>query len=215
MMICYFSRQISFLTLSDLITLVMIKTKTTNIMKKTLLTICALMLLNAAFAQFNQGRMLVGGSLGFSSTSNKANSGGTITSDNKETILSVSPNFGYFVVDNVAVGGSLTYISDTYKSTGGYSSTSSELLIGPFVRYYVAPGFFGQGAVAIGSESGPTANLTKWSLGVGYAHFLNDHVAIEPLIYYGSLTGKNNGVTASTSGLYFSVGIQAYLGDRK
>src|SRR5687768_11844722 len=76
-------------------------------MKK--ITILAITLFSSivGFAQFNQGRMLVGGSAEFRTIADKNKSGGTTTTNGNRTTLSVSPSFGYFFIDQLAVGASL------------------------------------------------------------------------------------------------------------
>jgi hypothetical protein len=197
-------------------------------MKK--ITILAIMMFGAAgaFAQFNQGRILVGGSLDFSATTNKSKFDGTTITNSKSTELSFGPQVGYFVIDNLAVGAGLEISTSKFKSDDGdFESTSTAFVFQPIIRYYLPVGVFFQGQFGIGGGkeednfNGPTDtnkfNITTWGLAVGYAWFLNDYVAVEPQIGYGSIGRKykDNDVKGIDNGLFISVGIQAYLGNKE
>jgi outer membrane protein len=195
-------------------------------MKKILLTVFALTMFNVAFAQFNKGRMIVGGAVGFQTTTEKQ-TGTTPTA--KENTFSLSPNFGYFVANKFAVGLNLNLSNTTEKYSGGsydYKIITRSFIASPFVRYYFGPGIFVQGQYGIGSaKSGyddpSSSNTTKyavsqWSLGIGYAYFLNDHVAIEPSVKYQSSVLKEKGqdIKDTNSGIAINIGFQIYLGKR-
>jgi outer membrane protein len=181
-------------------------------MKK--LIIALLMLLTSAttYAQFNKGRMLVGGQLSLNTTSPDA--------DYKGVSFSLAPQFGYFVVNNFAVGAGINYSAQKNKSDySSYFSTS--LQFQPFVRYYFKPGIFVHGSYGIGAgrteftSDNVSYNLYSWTAAAGYAIFLNDHVAIEPMLGYkwDTLNEKaTDGQKISSSALYFQVGFQIYLG---
>ena len=72
-----------------------------------------------------QGSMMLGGSAGFTMQA---------ADGNDFYIISFAPQFGYFVVDNLAIGAavSVTKMKDIDPSFG----------IGPFVRYYLNNGLF-------------------------------------------------------------------------
>lgn len=180
-----------------------------------------------AFAQFNQGRMLVGGSFDFSATTNKSKANGRTDTNSKSTSLSFGPQIGYFVIDNLAVGAGLDISLSKWKQEGSsYESTYTAFVLQPMVRYYLPQGIFFQGQFGIGAGkekdnySGTVDeekfNITTWGLAVGYALFLNDNVAVEPQIGYGSAGRKykDNDVKEIDNGLFISVGIQAYLGNK-
>lgn len=167
-------------------------------------------------AQFNKGRMLVGGQLSFNYTPDP---------DYKGSAFSLNPQFGYFVINNFAVGAGLNYSLQkfNYNNSGDYLTTS--LQIQPFVRYYFKPGIFIHGSYGIGagkvSETNTTDynysfNLYSWTGSAGYAIFLNDNVAIEPMLGYkwNTFNQKDSDSKSSSSSLYFQVGLQVYLGRR-
>ncbi len=202
-----------------------------HFMKKLVTVLAFILVASGAFAQFNQGRYLVGGSVGLNSSTFKADNGNTTTTTGKQTSFSFSPDAGYFVIDNLAVGASLGLSTSAYKSDGSSDkSNSTNVTIIPFVRYYLDPGVFFQAHVGGGSgkdkdtyTAGQTTittttkvSLLNWGVGVGYAYFLNDFVAVEPVLLYGSQTRKNKETDnkSITNGLSLSIGLQVYLGPR-
>ncbi|HZY81557.1 MAG TPA: outer membrane beta-barrel protein [Cyclobacteriaceae bacterium] len=205
---------------------------------KKIFTVFALALISSgAFAQFNQGRMLVGGGFDFSVDVHKTETGSTTTKNGTSVSFGITPNFGYFVMDNLAVGASLGLNASTYTYADNNStfkkSNSSSVNFIPFARYYVDPGIFfqvhagGGGGTfkvdrrvnnpAINDEPEKTGTFT-WGIGVGYAYFLNDFVAVEPMVLYSGLNTKYKSqdpvYTTKTSGPSLRVAFQIYLGDR-
>jgi len=101
--------------------------------------------------------------------------------------------------------------------------TSSTFQAGPFVRYYLPFGLFGEvnftGGVqssefTSGGTSSPrtTNSLTSGFLGAGFAYFLNSNVSLEPLLGYGfDRTKLDNNDTITIGGLRFRVSLIVYL----
>ncbi len=202
-------------------------------MKKMILVLLLAVAATGAFAQFNKGRMLVGGAVGFQTYTEKTKSGSTTTTEGRSTSISLTPQFGYFVIDNLAVGAGLDVSLSKFKpdSDNDFESSSSSFAFQPFVRYYIKPGIFFQGAVGFGSGSDKQSyqgnsdkdkfGLFNWALSGGYALFLNDYVAVEPMVGFGMSTTKYKEDTdqaeykAINSGLFLRVAFQIYLGDRE
>src|SRR5687768_3204841 len=115
-------------------------------MKKVTFLVVALVASLGAFAQFNQGRMIVGGSAEFRTDTDKDKSGGTTVTNGTTTSLSIDPNFGYFVIDNLAVGASLGLSLSKWNSKGsnGTDSNTTSINFAPFARYYLPFGLFFQ-----------------------------------------------------------------------
>ena len=154
-----------------------------------LFAVCCVSL--GAFAQFEKGNKLVGGSLGLSFTTDKTKYDGSTYTNGQYVNFSLDPQIAYFVIDNLAVGGAFGFSTDSYKEDDSdYKSVDNEITIQPLVRYYLAQRIFFQGNFIVGSaknkvtDNGSTNetkyNVSGWSLSAGYAFFLNDHVAIEP-----------------------------------
>lgn len=193
-------------------------------MKKLLFVILVFATYSSAFSQFQKGRMLAGGSLFFSNSTSKSKFGNTTTTDVKFNSFGLTPDFGYFVIDNLAVGAGIElYLTGVKFESSGDKSNSSGIGFTPFVRYYLDPGIFFQGAIGFGSNkvkdidntgtTTSTVNTSQWSLGAGYAYFLNDKVAIEPFLGYRSNSQKyDNDSKQLQNGLFLNVGFQIYLG---
>jgi hypothetical protein len=197
-------------------------------MKKILFTLLVFMTAYGAFAQFiNKGAMMIGGTVGFSSETDKDKTGSVTVTNGTTTSFYLAPQFGYFIIDNFALG------ADIQLSTGKYtpdnnsntSSNSTAIEFRPFVRYYLDMGIFFQGQFGVGSETFKTQTgnlsteakygLTSWSLAAGYAAFLNDNVAIEPMLGYGNTvsTRKNSDPVRKEINpeLFLRIGLQVYL----
>lgn len=167
-----------------------------------LLTLATLLGATFTFAQTQKGNMLIGGTAAFD-----------IQFEEPDNIVAiqVSPELGFFVADNLVVGGALS-IGTT--KIGDYSLTSYG--IAPFGRYYFGTGMtrifiHGQFGVAglrydYGGDK-ETSSSTALLVGPGVSFFLNKHVAIEGVLGY----TKNFG-DFDTSDLGLRIGVQAYLG---
>lgn len=193
--------------------------------KVVLITFFVTAVMTASFAQFSQGTFLVGGStgLGVNFLTDKTKSGGTTSTDGKSTSFSLEPTAGYFVIDNLAIGTGIGLSTSSFKPDGGGTkSTSSTILLSPFARYYFDK-FYAQGTFQFGSSkseftSGGTSftskdGLSGWSLAGGYALMLNESVALEPQIGYGSLTSKDKDTDNKdiSAGLFIRLGVFVYL----
>jgi hypothetical protein len=160
-------------------------------MKKLLLAAFLFISTNEIFSQVNQGQWLVGGNAGFNF--------GKI-GDNKYTTISVAPDAGYFVINQLAVGlrPELTYSKTKIKGIGGNSETSStDFTVAPFVRYYFMPSgekvnIFGDASYGFGSskEKGEeSVSSNYYQIAAGPAIFLTPNTALELAVYYRSYGG--------------------------
>src|SRR6478735_6015296 len=150
-------------------------------MKKLIITSIVVLSCISAFAQFEKGRILAGGSVSFSSMTNKTKTDNATTTDSKTTTFDFGPRAGYFFVDNLAAGLGLDFLTTSQKfESSGKKDIQNEFTLSPFVRYYLQPGIFFQGTYGIGpgnfkEKVGSTTTSTKytasnWSLGAGYAY---------------------------------------------
>ena len=169
-------------------------------------------------AQIRSGRSLIGVStsfsyinygsdlmrLGFYTIKYKANLLASVDPDvTKVTTLNLLPKFGYFIINNLAVGLNM-YIgtsTDKPKSGGKYNTTSFGL--GPFIRYYISGSkvmpFFEISSL-FGSEtnkyedpyssSSNKNSLTSFGGGAGLAVKLGDKVTFDMMAGYNSTSEK-------------------------
>jgi hypothetical protein len=206
-----------------------------TIMKKTIAL--SLMALTVFYAkgQTSKNSWLVGGTIGFSSSSEKD---GDLSATTKSTSFQLSPGGGYFFFDNLAAGIdlNLNLTNDPAPSTGGFSTTATEFTAGPLVRYYfnVAPNvkLFLHGEATWGSykikytsgpgttvESPPSMPINTYLGKAGVAFFLNQKVALEFTAGYESLIEKQESLgetTKYTTGIIeIGLGFQVYLSPSK
>jgi hypothetical protein len=149
--------------------------------------------------------------------------------------FSLAPKMGYFFFQNFCAGMTINFstASRTTKSETGQpqqTESESQLLAGPFFRYYLFPsdrvGFFGElelglGAGSVDGGEGNKNSVGQFSFGIGpgLTFFANDVVAIEAVLKYNML---NNTSSFQTQGINydskttigkidFGVGFQFYF----
>jgi hypothetical protein len=178
-------------------------------MKKVLFAAVLLVSSNAIFAQVSKGNILAGGSAGFNSSK---------TGDYKVTTIDVSPDLGYFFIDQFAGGLSFSY-SHSKTKLNSNSSTTNSTWLAPFVRYYFMPSgqkvnVFADGSYGFGSsktKGSSSVSANYYQIKAGPAIFLAPSAALEFALYYRSYGGdafeedRNNNF-----GL--SIGFQVHLG---
>lgn len=155
-----------------------------------------------AVAQTEQGNWLVGGNFTLNTASNN-------------TQLGLNPTAGYFVMNNLAVGGTVNL---AYSQLGENKSTTFG--IGPLARYYfgqrnVRPFINGEFTFQSVKFKSPTETNTEngvnFLLGLGLAGFLNPNVALETIAGYNHTRLEGNGA----GGFAMRVGFQVYLRPRE
>lgn len=140
-------------------------------MKKTIFALFVTLLLAVTtHAQLmDKGTLMAGGSL-------------ELTTKNSDNVFILNPMLGYAFTDNTMLGASVSYSSITKLSS---------FSIGPFARYYFNFGLFGHTGVNFSHvESAERKNDFDFVFGAGYAAFLNDNVALEPLFTVNVLDGE-------------------------
>lgn len=192
-------------------------------MKKLLLSLAAcVMIIAGAQAQTEQGGIMAGGSVGLNFGSYHGEYDGNKGDKTKTFDINFAPKIGYFVSDGLAVGLGINLNSHSEKEDGDDDKyTSNTFLISPFVRYYSSVGLFGDASIGIGSQKSKYGsdgeskdNVFGWSLGAGYAIFLNDHVSIEPMISYnhmGLTDGDDSKYKTKVGQIMIQVGFNIFL----
>lgn len=168
-------------------------------MRKLLLVLLTIVTLNA-YAQTDKGTIMAGGQISFSTTKNASN-------------FKLNPNFGYFVGDNLALGGNLNF---DFAKQGTVSA--NEFGIGPFVRYYFGKSDAKPFVVFNGDYLTQTIKTSTdkistsgygFLLGLGFAAFLNRNVAVEGIAGYNYKDYTN---VEGAGGFSLSLGFQLYFG---
>lgn len=175
-------------------------------MKKSILALGILCLFFSATsqAQTSKGSWLVGGGITFTSSK---------TGDYKQTDFTITPAAGYFFANNFAAGAGIGFASS--KAEGEDAATLFSF--NPFLRYYFVDlgpkaKLFGNGTFGFGSAkiSGESQSFTNWEISAGPAIFLNQHVAMEIALAYGSTKFKD--ADDATNSFGAKVGFQVHLG---
>jgi hypothetical protein len=155
-----------------------------------------------SFAQTEKGNFLVGGTAGFQSNSNN-------------TTIAFSPNVGYFIAKNFAVGASstLSSVKEDYQKITTFD-------IGPFARYYVGHSNFKPfGLVQLGYLSYTVKDLDPptskssidgfgFTVGVGGSAFISRDVAFETIFGYNS---QRYATADPVNNISLSLGFQIFI----
>lgn len=200
-----------------------------------------LFLSGRALAQPKQGMFMVGGGAYVSYNYSESNSYSTIfvggipvqqTSyiDSYSSFgISLAPNLGYFISDNVVLGCSVLprfIVSSGWSSFRSYSIGDLSIGISPFIRYFfpeigtkmypfatLGLGFSPQSLTLF--STGPVSNIsfTNYSgaVGVGLAYFITPNTSIEPSISYNFSYAVRDRDNRKSSNLSLGIGFQIYL----
>ncbi len=165
----------------------------------------------AANAQIQKGNLMVGANL--------ADIGLGFQSGGNTFSLSLSPKLGYFIEDNVVIGG----LVDIGLNAGS-GSTIFNYGIGAFGRYYIGDKqavllkhsrFFLEANVGISgiNSNNATTNGLGLGFGPGVAYFITENIGLEALLKYNNTIGFGNSIVAHR--LSLNVGFQIYLPTKK
>jgi len=156
--------------------------------------------------------------------------------------FNIAPAIGYFLTDNFAMGVGLDYTSNITREPESILDPESEvdrqedsdLLFGPFARYYLPIGedkaFFLETTFGIGSSSNTiridgvnqntSTDVLALGIGPGFTIFSRDGIGIEALVKYNwarsnTETDFGDVLTISksyTNAIDLSIGMQIYFG---
>lgn len=194
-------------------------------MKRSLLSVVCVCAWVVSSAQIEKGRWLVGGNTSYSSSRNNSRYRG-ISGSSKSTSFVATPRVGYFFINNLTGGLSISYTSSQStigSGVGKIDNASKGITISPFARYYFKRIVFAQAEYGLGTSSSsitpsPTPerefNVKQWSFALGYVLFVNDYVGTELLLgQKSSVFNEKGGSIKNTSDEFFiNLGLQVYLG---
>lgn len=171
--------------------------------------------MSAVKAQTKSGNMMIGGGFSIASQTRQ-------NSDTKYSRFNFTPSFGYFVVDNFAIGAMLSLGSET-NDNGTSKTVATSFSLGPVARYYMFTSndkfaFYGQALILFGSSSynntpAPDSKSSSiyFNVSPGFAYFFNEHWALElqleGLAISSSDPDKDNNDDKST---YVSFGVNSF-----
>jgi len=201
---------------------------------KKLFLLCALVVfgMTSAYAQIQEGNIMIGAGLGNSIVGNNNSSilGFNFgLNDGAGYSLGISPKVGYFVKDNLLIGGlvNLGYTKGA-ETTDAEAPETFTYGLQALSRYYLSPGeegvdnllnhgrFFLEVNAGIAGENikdGNTTNGFIFGFGPGYSYFVSDNVALETSLKYNGLVGGGNTTYKQSIGLNF--GVQVFLPSSK
>lgn len=189
------------------------------VMKKLFVSLSLITFSLAAQSQITQGNWLAGGTGKFYSYTS-AYSSATYSNEASYTQIDLSPNVGYFVVDNLAFGIRPTFSSIKGKvtTTGGLSTNVQRYWIGPFGRYYfLEPDKQFNILTDISYQYGFFGGISKGKLGTfsalaGPVAYFNSSVGLEFLLGYSYSKEDVEGYQKETrKGFQIAVGFQIHL----
>ncbi|GAB3195540.1 hypothetical protein ABID22_001520 [Pontibacter aydingkolensis] len=169
-------------------------------------------------AKVKQGSILLGGTVdaSFYKTTDAISSPGQ-TINATEIMATINAKNGYFVMHDFVIGLNLTidFRSKKIDTTEEMlPDKRTYMLMGPFVRYYLDNGIFGEFSVAPGLlnfSKSDKFNLLEGRIGIGYAYFFNEKFSIEPMLSVRYFQQKLGDRKYTAIGPVLGVGIQAYL----
>jgi len=180
-----------------------------------------------------RGNFLIGTAIGFSSNTSTI-SQSTGKGEGPESFQwNVAPHVGYFLFENFALGVGLDYTFSREQQPNEDRNDDTDLLFGPFGRYYVPfggdkavflEGNFGFGTssddlIINGEPQSISTDIIAFGAGPGFTIFSNDAIGIETLFKYNFARSRfntvQNGVTTETTTktnqFAVSLGLQVYF----
>jgi outer membrane protein W len=209
---------------------------------KLILLVVGLLLTGSLVAQVTrQGNFILGSTIGFSSANSQIVQDKGIGEKQEEnpysTQLSIAPSIGYFLIDNLPLGIRMDYTFSQVKDQNGLRAENSNVLFGPFARYYVPMNnnmyFFGELGFGFGNsrdtktmENGTqkiNTNLFSIGVGPGVTVIATNAIGLEALVKYNyarsqfdtEILGVKQNTTSNTNQISISLGVQFYFAGLK
>ncbi|MCU0461314.1 MAG: hypothetical protein MUF36_04770 [Bacteroidales bacterium] len=154
--------------------------------------------------QINRGDLIISGSASFYSWFNHFESGAS--SNNTSGVhFGLSPTFLFFLSDGLALG---SRVSAGFSTTEG--NFSYNIGLGPEFRYYFDFGLFMKlgASYDFNHSESYSYNTIEIEPAIGYAIFLNPHVALEPGFFYNLSLSNYDYSTSTSKYLNHNIGIQ-------
>ena len=182
-------------------------------MKKIILTAVALLAFGFANAQ-EEGKGNGGFAKGDVFVSGAFSIGSEKTGDDKSNGFEIEPKVGYFVTENIAIGGKLGYASYKAEDVFGDTDDMSALTVGAFGRYYMTPAsqfsLFGQLGFDYSTIDDKLADVQEnefgLNLGLGLSYFVSNNWSIEATWAGLGYTSNDNGGSGAEKTNTFGLG---------
>ncbi len=186
----------------------------------------------------DQGNFKIGSTIGFSVAESNVKLQASNQNEEGEgpssSQFNLAPNIGYFLLDQFAIGIGMDYTFSAIQEPSEDRNEDSNLLSGPFLRYYVPVGDdmavffqtdFGFGnatdnQVVAGERQRISSHIFALGLGPGFTIFSNSAIGIEALLKYNyarsefdtEIAGVQTTTTTSSNQFDLSIGVQLYFG---
>jgi hypothetical protein len=207
-------------------------------MRRLIILIAALLCYTQMIAQVtDRGNFVMGSTLGFATSSSdiaKDDGSGVDKSEGPSTRqIHFAPSIGYFLIDNLAAGIRMDYTLNRQDAPTREKTKDSDLLFGPFGRYYFPVGddiaFMIEAGFGFGTSSDFTnvggerqsinTNIFAFGIGPGITIVSSEAIGLEALFKYNfarsnfdtELQGITSETTTTTNAFDISLGIQFYL----
>lgn len=186
----------------------------------------------------DQGNFMIGSTIGFSVAQSSIKFQSTNTDDEGDgpssAQFTMAPNVGYFPLDNFVMGLGMNYTFSSIDEPNQDRNEDSNLLFGPFFRYYLPfnddTALFFQTDFGFGNASDDllvggqrqkiTSNIFALGIGPGFTIFSDAAIGIEALFKYNfarssfdtDIGGVITETTTRTNQFDLSIGVQFYFG---
>lgn len=205
-------------------------------MKNFLLTFVFCILLQGALGAqvLSQGNFMIGSSLSFGTSKSKVNTGATEQEGISSRQVNIAPAIGFFVVDYLAMGIGADYTLNVVTQGTEDEIDDSDLLFGPFTRFYLPAGdnvaFFVLGNFGFGNSrntqliAGEKQNIETRvfavGAGPGLTVYTRNGFGIEAIVKYNfarstfdtDILGVKTSTKTKTNQWALSLGMQYYFG---
>ena len=182
-------------------------------MKKVLLSAVALLAFGFANAQ-EEGKGNGGFAKGDVFVSGAFSIGSEKTGDDKSSGFEIEPKVGYFLTENIAIGGKLGFASYKEETSGTDTEDMAGFTVGAFGRYYMTPAsqfsLFGQLGFDYSSIDDKLADVQEneigLNLGLGLSYFVSNNWSIEATWAGLGYTSNDNGGNGAEKTNSFGLG---------
>lgn len=182
----------------------------------------------------DQGNFIIGSTVGFSTANSKVNADGQTNKGLSAQQINIAPSLGYFILDNLAAGLGADFTLNSVTQPNNDKTDDSDLLFGPFARYYFPVGdrvaFFMVGNFGFGNSKDQqiiggekqkiNTNVFAVGAGPGLTVYSTGGFGIEAILKYNFARSNFDttigGVTTTsetrTNQFSLSLGVQYYFG---
>lgn len=197
---------------------------------------CWLLAIGLVQAQFtDRGNFVVGATFGFSTSSSNISLNNADEEGEGPSSLqfSFTPRIGYFLQDQFALGLSMDYTSSSLEEPNSDRTEDTDLLFGPFARYYFPleseAFFFVEGSFGFGNSTDDqylgddrqsiNTNIFATGFGPGFTIISRNGIGIEAIFKYNyarsrfntDIGGIQQETITRTNQFDVSVGVQYYF----